>query len=147
MNEQIPPAATPRQGRQVLAAVRPLRILVIEDNDDSREMLQVLLRLSGHVTEGAASGSEGVERALETRPDVAIVDLGLPGLDGYEVASRIRAGAGSAIRLIALTGSGQDEDRRRGQAAGFHAHLVKPVDVRRLAQALAELTSEGARTS
>jgi len=137
-----PPAPAPSApGARESKPVRPLRILVVEDNEDAREMLQVLLRLNGHETDGAASGTDGVARALETRPDVAIVDLGLPGLDGYEVAARIRAGAGSAVRLIALTGYGQDEDRHRTRAAGFDAHLVKPVEMQRLSQVLGELAA------
>lgn len=106
-----------------------LRILVVEDNDDIRETLKDLLEMCGHHVDVAEDGSSGVERTLFLRPDVALIDIGLPGLDGYQVAERIRAEMpGEATRLIALTGYGQPDDKRRALAAGFNAHLVKPVD-------------------
>jgi PAS domain S-box-containing protein len=114
------------------------RILLIEDNDDSRESLRALLEASGHVIYEAADGCDGVERAVELRPDAIIIDLGLPGLDGYEVAARIRStpGCRSAI-LIALTGYGQSEYRTRAEMAGFNAYLVKPVDSRAVEKLIA----------
>ena len=106
-----------------------LRILVVEDNDDIRETLKDLLEMCGHHVDVAEDGSSGVERTLFLRPDVALIDIGLPGLDGYQVAERIRAEMPDAgTRLIALTGYGQPDDKRRALAAGFNAHLVKPVD-------------------
>jgi signal transduction histidine kinase/CheY-like chemotaxis protein len=116
------------------------RVLVVEDNPDGREMLRVLLGLYGHEVHEAEDGPAGVERALSLRPDVAIIDIGLPGLDGYEVARRVRGTAeGMRIKLVALTGYGQDDDRARAQAAGFDAHLVKPVAPGHLQRVLAEL--------
>jgi signal transduction histidine kinase/CheY-like chemotaxis protein len=110
------------------------RILVIEDNVDNRETLQRVLRLLGHQVEVAEDGESGVAKALAHHPDVALVDIGLPGLDGYQVAQHLRSAAGGAgIMLIALTGYGQPEDRRRALACGFNAHLVKPVDLDKLA--------------
>ena len=89
----------------------------------------------------AEDGASGMERALTTRPDVALIDIGLPGMDGYEVARRIRRDLGRGIRLIALTGYGQPEDRRRAEQAGFDAYLVKPVFADQLVRVL---TGEGA---
>jgi signal transduction histidine kinase/ActR/RegA family two-component response regulator len=104
------------------------RILVVEDNADAREMLRLLLELDGHEVYGAADGPGGLEAAEHLRPDVALIDVGLPGFDGYELARRLRTAVGAAIHLVALTGYGQPEDRRRAHEAGFDAHLVKPVD-------------------
>jgi signal transduction histidine kinase/CheY-like chemotaxis protein len=112
----------------------PRRILIVEDSRDSRDMLRYLLERAGHEVHEAADGPSGVEAILEVRPDIALVDVGLPGLDGYEVARRIRADeAGGKVRLVALTGYGLPDDHRRSQEAGFDAHLVKPVDPARLA--------------
>jgi signal transduction histidine kinase/ActR/RegA family two-component response regulator len=104
-----------------------LRILVVEDNSDGREMLRTMLEVDGHEVYVAADGVDGVETARVVRPDAAFIDIGLPGLDGYEIAKRLRRERGQAIRLIALTGYGQSEDRRRSREAGFDLHLVKPV--------------------
>jgi CheY-like chemotaxis protein len=109
------------------AVFHPLRILVIEDNPDGRETLRVLLELLGHQVKVASDGLEGVALALSWGPDVALVDIGLPRLDGYEVARRLRAALGRRIFLIAQTGYGRPEDRRQGLAAGFDVHLVKPL--------------------
>ena len=109
------------------------RVLVIEDNDDARDMLTTLLSIAGHDVHSAADGARGLELARVVRPEIALVDVGLPGLDGYEVARRLRAfGFGAALRLIAITGYGQAEDRRRAEAAGFDVHLAKPLDPERL---------------
>src|SRR5258706_170587 len=126
-----PTAAPPR------AASRPLSILVIEDNDDARETLQTLLELMGHRVDGARDGISGVQIALASRPDVAFVDLGLPGMDGYEVARRLRAEGAQSPYLIALTGYGAREDRDRALGAGFDAHVTKPVAVEQLDALLA----------
>ena len=112
-------------------------VLVIEDNADARDMLRMALELDGHRVETAADGTSGVERALRTTPEVVIIDLGLPGLDGYAVARRLRAALGDRVTLVALTGYGQREDRRRTSEAGFDAHLVKPVEPDVLSRTLA----------
>jgi signal transduction histidine kinase len=112
-------------------------VLVIEDNADAREMLRIALELDGHRVDTAANGLTGVESALRTPPDLVLVDLGLPGLDGYAVARRLRAALGDRLTLVALTGYGQTEDRRRTSEAGFDAHLVKPVDPDVLSRAMA----------
>ena len=105
------------------------RVLLVEDNHDNRTTLRELLEFAGHQVTLAATGPEGVALALEHRPEVALVDIGLPGLDGYQVAQRIRSALGESLVLIALTGYGQPEDVRRARAAGFDAHLAKPLDL------------------
>jgi len=107
---------------------RPLRVLIVEDNPDGREMLRLLLELSGYQVLVAVDGLQGVEKAEREQPDVAVVDIGLPRLDGYQVAQRIRARLGSNIFLITQTSYGRPEDRRRALAAGFDVHLTKPVE-------------------
>src|SRR5438105_13047481 len=103
-----------------------MRILVIEDNADTRDMLKMLLMLWGHDVRVADAGPQGVQIAGAFRPEVAVIDIGLPGLDGFEVARPIRSQLGSGVRLIALTAYGQIADRQRSVAAGFDVHLVKP---------------------
>jgi CheY-like chemotaxis protein len=115
----------------------PLTILLIEDHDDAREAMRALLELEGHAVEAASNGSEGLEMAKHKRVDVGLIDIGLPGVDGYEVARRIRALGGPQPFLIALTGYGQPEDRKLAVDAGFNAHLVKPVDPADLVRVLA----------
>ncbi len=115
-----------------------LRVLVVDDNSDSANSLALLLRLEGHQTMVAHDGLEAVEVALREAPDVVLLDIGLPSLNGYEAAVRIRQGAPERpMRLIALTGWGQEADRVRSRAAGFDQHLVKPVDADALIALLA----------
>jgi len=121
-----------------------LHILVVEDNEDGRESLRELLEIWGHEVSVAGSGPEGVEMAFSIRPEVALVDIGLPGMDGNEVARRIRSIlGGNEISLIAMTGYGQPEDRRRALQAGFDRYLVKPVDPAVLSQLLSEAGHRG----
>jgi CheY-like chemotaxis protein len=113
------------------------RILIIEDDVDGREMLRILLQVWGHQVETAENGPQGIDKARAGRFDVAIIDIGLPGMDGYQVAQQLRAGpAGRDLVLIALTGHGQPEDRRRALASGFDDHLTKPADPKKLAEKL-----------
>ncbi|MTV37102.1 response regulator [Duganella radicis] len=113
------------------------RVLLIEDNDDGREMMGMMLSGYGYQVESAADGLLGLTAARDCQPDLALVDIGLPGIDGYEVARRLRADpATRAIRLIALTGYGQAEDLRRVMDAGFDRHLVKPVDIDQLMEVI-----------
>jgi CheY-like chemotaxis protein len=115
----------------------PKRILIVDDNADAAESLAMLLGLQGHETRVALSGKEALAGAEGFAPDVALLDLGLPEMDGFELAARLRAMPQlAAIRLVALTGYGRSEDRQRTQAAGFDEHLVKPVDLAALARAL-----------
>jgi CheY-like chemotaxis protein len=114
------------------------RVLLVDDHNDSRKLLGMMLRLSGHDVLEAGDGGAAVSLAVSEQPDVAIVDIALPGIDGYEVARRIRAHPriGDMV-LIALTGYGYEEDLRCAIEAGFDVHLVKPVEAARLAEALA----------
>jgi signal transduction histidine kinase/CheY-like chemotaxis protein len=106
------------------------RILIVEDNADAREALRAVLEQDGHEIFEAGSGPDGVASALANRPEVALIDLGLPVFDGYEVARRIRAASqANGIVLIAVSGYGLPEDQRKAEQAGFDAHLVKPVDL------------------
>ena len=104
------------------------RILVADDNIDAAESLQMLLQFSGHDVHIATDGPRALTAAESLRPDVILLDLGMPGLTGYEVARRIRAQDwGRGMVIVALTGWGQDEDRQRTAEAGFDHHLTKPV--------------------
>jgi CheY-like chemotaxis protein len=108
----------------------------VEDNPDTRESLCLLLSLSGCEVRQAADGAEGLRLALGWRPDAVVSDIGMPGLDGWQVARRLRRALGPGVLLVALTGYGQDEDRRRSQEAGFDHHLNKPADPRDLLRLL-----------
>jgi CheY-like chemotaxis protein len=127
----------------------PLRILIVEDNEDARTTLRMLLSLGfGHTVYEAATGSAAVQLALQERPDVALVDVGLPDLDGHEVARRIRAALDrAAILLVALTGYGTAEDFERTREAGFDVHLVKPVEGSELEKLFAARSRERAQAN
>jgi PAS domain S-box-containing protein len=129
------PNAKAREQIPVTATVsKPRRVLVVEDNDDLREMLGILLTQDGHEVKMANDGPSGLEAAMTFRPEVALLDLGLPGFDGYALARSIRADEkGKEIYLVALTGYGQPEDRLRSKEAGFDEIAVKPLDVNQLA--------------
>jgi CheY-like chemotaxis protein len=128
----VPAVATPA------AAVADCCALIVEDNEDGREKMAMLLDSYGIRVLQAADGAEGLEAALTHRPDIALIDIGLPGMDGYEVARRLRADPGTrGIRLVALTGYGLLEDQQRALAAGFDLHLVKPVPPDSLLEAIA----------
>ena len=118
-------------------------MLIVEDNADAREMLQTALSLEGHRVLACEDGVRGIEVALLHRPEIVLVDIGLPGASGYEVARRIRAALGDRVKLVALTGYGQPGDRQQALAAGFDVHLVKPVGV----EDLEPLLREGRATS
>jgi PAS domain S-box-containing protein len=113
------------------------RILVVDDNEDAAEMLSLVLTKLGHTVRIANDGVAALALAPAFEPDVAVLDLGLPIMDGFELAGRLRHSRASALRLIAVTGYGQAEDRARTAAAGFAHHLVKPVDIAELEAALA----------
>jgi CheY-like chemotaxis protein len=120
------------------------RILVVEDNDDMRAMLRDALAAAGHQVTVASDGAAAVNETLRERPDVAIIDIGLPVMDGYEVARRIRAADGVPPLLIALTGYGRPEDRERALAAGFIRHVAKPIDPQQLLDVIADVVSDRA---
>jgi CheY-like chemotaxis protein len=129
-----PPEALPARVAQSRPGTTSRRVLLVEDNDDAREMLRIALALRGYDVHGAADGQTGIDLAAAIVPDVALIDIGLPHLDGYETARRIRAGArGASILLVAVTGYGQAEDRQRALDAGFDAHITKPVAPEQLA--------------
>lgn len=105
-------------------------IVIVEDNADLRELLRLRLRKLGHAVDAANDGPDGVRRIVESQPDLALVDIGLPGFDGYEVATRVRSELGDRVILVAVSGFGQPEDKRKALDAGFDEHLTKPADVR-----------------
>jgi two-component system, sensor histidine kinase len=121
------------------ATNQPRRVLVVEDNQDAQDALRCLLEIWGHEVVVASDGATGIRAAMANRPDIALVDLGLPIVDGYEVARQVRAALGSsAPLLIALTGYGAPEQRSQALAAGFDLHIVKPVEPDRLSALLEE---------
>jgi two-component system CheB/CheR fusion protein len=136
LSAEVPATASPPAGD---SAAR-YRVAVADDNVDAAQSLATLLTTTGHEVRTAYDGLAAVALAEAYRPDVALLDIGMPGLDGYEVARRIRAQPwGKAMALVALTGWGQDEDKRRAEEAGFDRHVTKPVDPGALGQLLAEL--------
>jgi PAS domain S-box-containing protein len=138
MGEAVPGGERPAiEGPQRSSS---LRILVVDDNRDAGESLSILLRLFGHEVRQAFDGPHAVTVAEDFGPDVVLLDIGMPGMSGYEVAEELQARPALAnARLIALTGYGSAEDRSRSHAAGFHAHLVKPVELAALEPILAAI--------
>ncbi len=129
------PSAAAEERRTAVPLAR--RVLIVDDNVDAAETLAMILSLEGHETLAIASAEEALEQCTRFKPDVILLDIGLPGIDGYELARRLRAQPGSAhLRLIAVTGYGREEDRLRAQRAGFDDHLVKPVDLPSLTASL-----------
>ena len=122
---------------QAPAVALPSRVLVVDDNVDAAESLALLLQSDGHTVAVAHNGVDAVERAEVWQPDIAVLDVGLPGMNGYEVASALRQRGESCPELIAVTGYGQAADTQRALEAGFRFHLVKPVDARDLTSAIA----------
>ena len=105
------------------------RILVVDDNVDAAETMVMLLDLSGHEARSAYDGQQALDVAFSFRPDLVFLDIGLPGMNGYEVAQRLLADPATAsTKLVALTGWGTDDDIRKSKVSGCHAHLTKPVD-------------------
>jgi PAS domain S-box-containing protein len=128
-SEPTPRAAGPATGVRVSGKHLACRVLVVEDSADARLGLQLLLQQSGHSVETAGDGQDGLAKLRRFRPDVALIDVGLPGMDGYELARMARSQPETRdIRLIAITGYGQAADKRRALDAGFDLHLAKPVD-------------------
>lgn len=133
MDDRTPP-------ERVTSATVPggCSVLVIDDNADGREMLRCLCELLGHEVTEAGDGEQGVARAIEHRPDIAFIDIGLPTIDGYEVARRVRAALGAATpRLVALSGYGSAQHRAAALEAGFDIHIAKPIDGTQLRRELA----------
>jgi len=116
------------------------RILVIEDNRDAADTIKLFLNLEGYEVQAVYNGSDGLEAARNFRPRVILCDIGLPGIDGYQVVRRLRQDAEfSSIYAIALTGYGRDEDQKNARDAGFNLHLIKPIDYNNLRNTLAAL--------
>jgi CheY-like chemotaxis protein/two-component sensor histidine kinase len=125
----------------------PRRVLIVDDNVDSAESLAMLLSLTGHSVRTAHDGPSAIQAARAHWPDVILLDIGLPRMDGYEVARRLRQEPEmAAVMLIAMTGYGQDEDRRKTREAGFDLHLVKPVDADELTHIFARLGDAASST-
>ena len=128
-----------KEGDSTQPAQASSRVLIVEDNADAAESMHMLLELLGHEVRIASDGFVALDILAENTFDVILVDIGLPGMDGYTLAGHIRAlPTAQGMRLVALTGYGQDEDRRRALAAGFDHHIVKPVDIDRLQALIAD---------
>jgi len=126
-------------------ASRGRRILIIDDNEDAAEVLSESLELLGHTTRVAYDGPAGLKIAAKFSPEVALVDIGLPVMDGFEVARALRESPQTAgVALVAITGYGQESDRVRTREAGFEEHLVKPIDIKQLTEWLARPTGRSA---
>jgi CheY-like chemotaxis protein len=122
-----------------VAEVESRRVLIVDDDSDMRTTLRMLLQIGGHQVDEAVDGVEALEVLLRLRPNVAFIDLGLPGRDGYELAHAVRSAPdGQSLYLVALTGYGQPRDRRRALEVGFNAYLVKPVSLSELTRVLAK---------
>jgi CheY-like chemotaxis protein len=140
---RLPQVPRPRTRAAVAAAVtvEPRRVLVVDDNADAADSLAMLLGVRGHETRVAYSAKDALTCAATFQPEVGILDIGLPELDGYELAKRLRAMPQMLeLRLVALTGYGQVEDQQRALACGFDAHLVKPIDLATLERTLMTLS-------
>jgi CheY-like chemotaxis protein len=137
------PEAAPGAHRQA-SANAPLRLLVVDDNPDAAQMMALLLEAAGYRVAAEATSHAALRRAEAERPDVCLLDIGLPDLDGYQLARRIRELPGMADSLlVAVTGYGQHADRIKALAAGFDHHLVKPVDTAQLSALLADWSLAG----
>ena len=136
--EHVAPAAPPPK---VAQDGQPRRIVVVEDNADVRDLLRLKLRRLGHEVHAVADGIAGLQTIVDRRPDLALVDIGLPGLDGYEIAARVRESIGRDVVLVAVSGFGQPEDKRKAMDAGFDEHLTKPADVNDIENLLSRLPS------
>ena len=135
--EVVPPAASKK------AATRSLRILVVDDNHDAADSIAILLRQSGHDVRTEYSGAAALQAVAAYRPQVILLDIGMPGMDGLQVAKRLRQQLDlRQVALVALTGYGEERDVQRTQQAGFNYHLVKPVDPQRLQELLRVVANE-----
>ena len=139
------PAVAAQSGPDAASESRPeRRVLIVDDNRDSADSLAMLMQITGNKTYMAHDGVEAVEAAEKYRPEVVLLDIGLPGMNGHEVCRCVREQPwGKDIIVIALTGWGQEDDRRKSEEAGFNGHLVKPVDYDKLLELLSSLTNGG----
>jgi PAS domain S-box-containing protein len=144
---RAPAADKAAAGRRSTSSSPAPRILVVDDNVDAVEVLAEALGELGYTVRVAHDGPEALEVVTGFTPEIALLDIGLPVMDGYELAERLRARFGATVRLVALTGYGQDADRARSRAAGFDEHLVKPIELERLERLLVALTERGTHHS
>jgi CheY-like chemotaxis protein len=133
--EEMP--VEPQAQRTAAAALAPRRIVIVEDNVDVRDLLRLKLNRLGHAVDVVGDGVSGVHAILERRPHMALIDIGLPRLDGYQVASQVRSKLGRDIVLVAVSGFGQPDDKKRALEAGFDDHITKPADVQDIESLLA----------
>jgi CheY-like chemotaxis protein/anti-sigma regulatory factor (Ser/Thr protein kinase) len=138
-------AAPPNGAKAPAASSSALTIVVVEDNEDSADMLATWLEALGHAVRVAHTGAEGLALVLEVRPDIVLCDIGLPGMDGIDVCRRIALGMEPPPVMVALTGWGMGDDRKRTREAGFNHHLVKPVALDKLQTVLESVRANGAR--
>jgi CheY-like chemotaxis protein/two-component sensor histidine kinase len=132
----VPEPPSRRSGTLAATTTEPRRILIVDDNEDALVLLAEALQLAGHTVQTATDPELALEAIAAFKPDLAILDIGLPIMDGYQLAAKIKSEA-VGTRLFALTGYGQPTDRERSQKAGFSAHFVKPVDVKQIIESIA----------
>ena len=132
-----PETAESRAARRPANDGQARRIVIVEDNDDVRELLRLKLKRLGHAVDAVGDGHAGVVAIVDGKPDLALVDIGLPGIDGYQVAERVRETLGTNVVLVAVSGFGQPEDKRKALDAGFDEHITKPADVQDIENLLA----------
>jgi CheY-like chemotaxis protein len=141
-----PPGARAQDGQRLEepVAAAALRVLIVDDSRDAAESLAMLVRLSGHEAHTVHDGAGALDAGEHLRPHVVFLDIGMPVLDGYATARQLRQrGWGQAVKLYALTGYGQEQDRQRTRDAGFDRHFVKPIDPGIVEQLLADLSCAG----
>jgi len=114
-------------------------VLIVDDNEDAALLLSEILQAAGYRVQTAADGFEALDQLKSFIPDIAVIDIGLPIMSGYELAVRLREAAKQPVRLIALSGYGQESDLARSHTSGFECHLVKPVDARQLLDSIREI--------
>jgi len=134
--------AEPPAPRRDTKAVRPRKIVIVEDNVDVRDLLRLKLKRLGHTVDAVSDGVSGVAAIVDGRPHMALIDIGLPQLDGYQVASAVRSKLGRDVVLVAVSGFGQPEDKRKALEAGFDDHITKPADVQDIENLLARYPME-----
>jgi len=135
--------AEPRPRTMPETPAPPRKIVIVEDNVDIRDLLGLKLRRLGHAVDAVGDGVSGVQAILDGRPHMALIDIGLPRLDGYQVASAVRSKLGRDIVLVAVSGFGQPDDKKRALEAGFDDHITKPADVQDIENLLARFPMTG----
>jgi CheY-like chemotaxis protein len=134
--------AEPPAPRRDTKAARPRKIVIVEDNVDVRDLLRLKLKRLGHTVDAVSDGVSGVAAIVDGHPHMALIDIGLPQLDGYQVASAVRSKLGRDVVLVAVSGFGQPEDKRKALEAGFDDHITKPADVQDIENLLARYPLE-----